>query len=461
MPQKSVQDIIQDPNFQGLPTPERIKVMNQVDPNFNRLPDPEKLRVVTSARFRLNSARQEPEKGLLQSVGEFAKSMVPTPREATGMVGAAIGSSASVPAYVTGPGGVAATALGGGLGYTGGTHLYDIMTGTHPEKDTTTQDVLSGALQEGIGPKMTEKIGSRVERGIPKAVERAIEPGTPKEKFALKGISSELSKDFPIAATHQGLYEKAQTTLNGFTKKLEAEWTKLPANTQIPTSQAKFALQQERRKLVNQQTGQLIPGMQSRFSKLSELIDYFNQHPTLTPSDIRNHRQLWDEMINWWRMPAEGKSAEPEAEFALKTAGNGLRDTINRTYPKIRQLNSKVSPWINAVKMLERGEASKVGKFGSQQFYRLIPEAGGAAGGALLGKYLGLSPEEGAVLGAGIVGLRQIMRTPAWQTTSIPVRRQVARLMSAGMTQRAVGIMLGQVPQEKRGEFLNSIGRSE
>ena len=390
---------------------------------------------------------------------ESIKSKLPSGRTLAGTAGAAVGGAVTLPTYLTGPEAVAGTALAGGLGYTGGTHLYDVMTGSKPES-TISEDMMSGALQEAGGPLLSKGIASRAEKGIPKAVERAIAPSGAKEKFALKGISKELAEDFPVVATHQGMYEKAQGILNGFSKKLETEWSKLPATVRIPTAEAKIALQKERGRLFNQK-GQLIPGMEKRANELTKLIDYLDQNPTLAPADIRNHRQLWDELVNWWRLPAQGKSSEPESEFALRVAGNGLRNTINRTYPKIKALNAKVSPWVDAVKMLEREQTSEVGKTGTNYFYRLIPEAGGAAGGALLGRYLGLPAEEGAALGAGIVGLRQIMKTPAWQTASIPVRRQVARLMSAGMTQRAVGLMLGQIPQADRSSFLRSISPGE
>src|SRR5215831_2788882 len=55
------------------------------------------------------------------------KSLIPTPRQMSGILGAAVGGAATLPAYVTGPGGVVGTAAGGALGYTGGTHIYDII----------------------------------------------------------------------------------------------------------------------------------------------------------------------------------------------------------------------------------------------------------------------------------------------------------------------------------------------
>lgn len=43
---KSVKQILNDPNFQGLPEQERLKVLRQVDPNFAGLPEAEQLKVI-------------------------------------------------------------------------------------------------------------------------------------------------------------------------------------------------------------------------------------------------------------------------------------------------------------------------------------------------------------------------------------------------------------------------------
>src|SRR5258706_14300436 len=72
MPQ-DVQSILADPNFSGLPTAERIKVLNNVDPNFASLDGGEKLKVVTSPRLGMSSTLIESRRAASKSEFERNK----------------------------------------------------------------------------------------------------------------------------------------------------------------------------------------------------------------------------------------------------------------------------------------------------------------------------------------------------------------------------------------------------
>lgn len=381
---------------------------------------------------------------------DTAKSLFPSMRTITGMAGGMLGGALSLPGYaVTGPAGVALTSLGGGAGYAAGTKLYDTVTGNKPDT-TPLEDVLSGALQEAGGPMLAKGIAGRAEKGIKKAVERAIEPTTNVERNTLKDISLDLAKDMPVALNKSDLMSKVQSKLGTMSQQLESEWTKIPYSQRIPTDEARIALLKARAGLLNER-GDLIPGHEKLYSELTNLIDYLVTNPSLSPGDVRNHRALWDKVVNWWRMPALGKSTEPEREEAYRVAANGIRETINKLFPSIKSINSKMSPWIDAMKMMGSAETKTIGKEGSTSLYRFLPEAGGAGGGYLLGKLLGIGGTEGAALGMGAVALRQLMNTTAWHTASIPVREQVVKLMNKGLTQEALGLLLGQSPKAVSG----------
>src|SRR5438128_11583065 len=71
---------------------------------------------------------KQPPSTLRRAASWAYQNLVPTPRTAAQMLGGAIGGAVSVPSYLTGPGGVAVTALGGGAGYAGAGALYDVLT---------------------------------------------------------------------------------------------------------------------------------------------------------------------------------------------------------------------------------------------------------------------------------------------------------------------------------------------
>lgn len=409
-------------------------------------------KVVTKPQYDYGELEQKPavdSTDKTPSLWDRAKSLLPSPRGMATMAGAAIGGAATLPAYLLGPEAIAATGLAGGAGAVGAGALYDtIMTGKgQPPESTPTSDFMSGALQEAIGPSTAKGIAGSAEAGIPKAVERAVGPSNLKEIKAVKDAASTLSKDFPLALTDKSLNEKVASKVSDLSAQLESAWNRLPPTVQIPTTQARIALQQERRSLYNT-NGQIVKGAEKLEGELTDMIDYLNQNPTLSPSDLRNNRQIWDRMVKWYRPDVLGSTVAPEKERVYRIAANGLRDTINRTFPSIGAINDKLSAYIPASKIIDTRIEKEAAVMPSMNLRHWLPEVGGATAGGIIGRYLmpGMGATEGAVLGAGITGLRQLMNTTAWQTASIPIKRQVVRLMNKGATQEALGILAGQAP---------------
>lgn len=88
-------------------------------------------------------------------------------RTGFGIGGAALGATATLPSWVAPPLAIPAAAVAGGAGYTGGTHLYDLITGTMPGGARTSweyarqipSEFAAGAVQEGLGPAVSSAIG--------------------------------------------------------------------------------------------------------------------------------------------------------------------------------------------------------------------------------------------------------------------------------------------------------------
>lgn len=373
----------------------------------------------------------------------YISPLIPTPRQATQMVGGVIGGAASIPAYVTGPGGVAATALGGALGAAGAGGLYDIAeqlwTGKPKEPQIGT-DMLAGALQEGAGPAAKALAGG-IERSIPGSITRAVGPSGLKEKAAINEVAPALAKDtnFPVAATVGKLNEKVAAHVDDLTQQIESAWSRLPPTTKIPTAPTKFSLQQARGKLFNS-NGTIIKGNEKLADELTGMIDYLGANPSFNPADLRKNRQLWDKLVNWYRSDALGASTEPEREEVYRLSANGLRDTINKSFPAISKLNEQISNYIPASKVLDKRDTMGTASTAAQQIRRLIPSAVGGSIGGTIGHLTGLGASEGATAGAALTAL---MNSTIWQTASIPVKKQVVQLLNKGMTQEAISLLTG------------------
>lgn len=158
----TVQEVIKDPEFHGLPDTERVKVLDQIDPDFKSLPDTEKTKVVTALyeKYSKPVEQPKPDKPELPAQWKTNLSLYARPLLEGGgaMAGGVIGGAAGLP---TGPGAILTGMAGGGLGYgigKGAADLLDQGLGLQKPKDTmeeqlmqSAQDVGMGALFQGTG----------------------------------------------------------------------------------------------------------------------------------------------------------------------------------------------------------------------------------------------------------------------------------------------------------------------
>jgi hypothetical protein len=152
----NVKQILQDPNFQGLPEQERLKVLRTVDPMFAGLPEAEQFKVIGGGK---PTASPEKTAGIPELIGRGLIEQLPV---AGMMAGGAIGTAAG------GLGAVPGAALGAGVG-AAGRGLGRRLLGEPVTAGENIADI-AGAIPVGAMAEM----GGQV---LGKAVKGAFAPG--------------------------------------------------------------------------------------------------------------------------------------------------------------------------------------------------------------------------------------------------------------------------------------------
>lgn len=403
-----------------------------------------------------------------------------SPRALATVGGAAAGTA------LTGGTGLVPMAIGGALGSAGTGGIYDILNflanpaskpggirgdifpgpspegpayvaGKHPGRITAESvqadvtkalpqilsDLAGGAVQEGLMPAVTKAAEARMQSQIPKAVERAMKGAkalNPSEKLALSRGAETLGERFP-PGTRESLLPKVTKITDEYRGELENAWSRIFPGKQIPTAQALQNVRNLRNTLYSSQ-GELLPGYDRLNGYLEELMGFLQRHPTMNPGEIREDTRLWSKLVNYVRSDRIGVAMDPLQEQAYGAAADGLRETINNMFPNIGAINQKLTPWINAEKILTEGELARTGATGSE-FLKISPLA--LAAGALEFAHGGL-PGGVAVtaLTESIPLMNQLRKSTAFQSLSVPARQTIIDLLESGYGEQALNVLAGR-----------------
>jgi hypothetical protein len=371
--------------------------------------------------------------------------ILPSPRTLMRTGGATVGG------LIGAPGGPPGAVAGGALGAVGGDALYQLLEAFAGQRKTpsTPQQVLleagegglEGALQEGTGVAVEKVVPKLLEKGMARTTTKIISPAGLSDKAIAKEIAGPISKELPLATSAEDLLEKFNVKLDDANKALDAAFAKVPKGTTFDTAPILKNLQDSQRALyVN---GKPTPGTGQQLKAYQELIDWFKANPQMSIDALRKNRQLWDQLVNWGRLPG---TTQPAREAVYEEGANLLRGLINGSSKDIADANYGVHLWKGARDLLEKAETRGVNK-------SHLGDSVAASVGALTGAMHGGSAEA-AVLGAGAVLTKRIMQEPAWRTATVAARRQALNLLQSkggGALAEAVGILTAGTERGVRG----------
>lgn len=382
--------------------------------------------------------------------------MLPSPRTSArvggGIVGGAIGGIGGT-VFGTPIGGVAGAATGGAAGASVGESIYQLFKsmkgeGLSPEEAASGQShaLVEGAVQEGAGPLIEKVAAPMLKSSAVSNIARAVRPSSEGEKAAVKSVAPNVLKEFPVSQTSSALLTKLRANLAEATKKLETFYTAIPATVRFRSTPLKNGLIAERQKLLIQ--GEITPGTELQAKAFDELITWFDRHPTFNMQELRQNRQLWDNVVNWHR---GGIAPEPGKEQVYRKGAGMIRDFINGTYPQtLGVANKQVHSWKELADALERSETRTVGTRAGGYLSDLPVGAGGALIGALV------NGPQGAAAGAATgVLLRELQQTALWQTASAASKLQAMSALEKYGVREAIGILAGtavRIPEMMRSE---------
>ena len=376
---------------------------------------------------------------------EFMAAIAPSWRQAFRIGGAGIGGaigfagSSLLGTPIAGPGGAW---TGGTAGGAAGEALWQIMSHLRGAEDAPTtpeeaigglnEAAIQGGLQEVVGAPAARGARGVLQRGAERRTVSALEPSTLAHKAEARAIAPKLSERLPVSGSSEALLTKFKSGMDDAGRALEAAYAKIPEGVEIQTADIVKALEASRRKLFMR--GQRMPGSKQQVQAFDKIIMWLKQYPNLTVSEMRQNRQLWDQLVRWGRTPGASK---PAKEAVFEEAANLLRGSINDRFTHVGDANDAYHLWSTAAGILERAELGAT----NRAALTVKDAVAGATGGLIAGTTGGV-PAGGAA--AGVMLLRRAMSHPAWKTVSVAIRRQVIKALDSGVgLQEAIGILTG------------------
>lgn len=389
----------------------------------------------TGADFRLDTGVgvETPDNRSLTE--RFISAITPTTRDAFRGTGAAVGGMLGGTAgtvFGTPVGAVPGAIAGGGAGGAAGEALYQIlqhlgMFDGAPETSSEAmgginEALIAGGIQEGIGAGMTGSLPGALRRGAAERTAGLLHPSTLAQKASTQRIAGEIAPEIPVRMSPESLLRFFTGQRGAAQQALNRAYGEIPEGVRFGTKTIRDALQRGRSGL--QVQGAIAPGTAPKARAYDQLIRWFDEHPFMTIGDLRQNRQLWDEIVNWGRAPGANIGAKEEV---FKESADLMRGLINDSFPNVADANHAYWLWNQASDILGRSELGQVGRSGPG----LIGSVTGGTG-AVVGAVLG--GPEGGLLGAstgGVLGyyLTQLAQHQAWKTLSVAGRTQIAKIL--------------------------------
>ncbi len=287
-----------------------------------------------------------------------------------------------------------------------------------------------GGIQEAIPPvigKLAKPVAGMLRSGAARGIAKVSEPISREAEAEVLKVAPEALKTMPIATSTSRLFGKYGENLARTRTALENAYNALPAKA-VSSSSIIQKLNAARNKYMIQ--GGAAKGMEPVVKTYDGLIDWFTTHPDFSPQELRQVRQVYDEMLD----PSEIKEGLSAVQKAYRTAGTEARNLINTTFPTVANANREVY----VAKTLHDTLAKAAPRLTLQERGALDIGAGlGAAGIAYA------SGHPGVAAGAGITSAitREVMGSTLWKTASIAIKKQAADLLSKGNVEGAIRVL--------------------
>ncbi|MBO0800802.1 MAG: hypothetical protein J2P31_18450, partial [Blastocatellia bacterium] len=277
-----------------------------------------------------------------------------------------------------------------------------------------------GALQEGTGAVLSTKFGPALESSALKSASRAIGPSSAQEIRSTREALGTVLRDLPVARNMTSLLDKLQGNLAKEGPELNNLYTSLPPSTNIPGSSQRIiaGLMKLRDRYMEPAVGgtfKPVKGLENVVKGYDDMIREF-QGPDLPLQHLRQRRQAWDQLVNWWRKDI---ARQPASESIYEETANLVRREINQHFPQIAAKNARVAAWKDLVDIANESEPAAW--LGGK---RVPPSVVGAVGELATGR-----APSAFTLGHGAVYASGPLRT-IYRTLTAPVKARIADLLA-------------------------------
>lgn len=346
-------------------------------------------------------------------------------------VGGFLGASA-------GPVGAIGGAAVGGMG---GEALRQIeRRGLGFESPQTSAEAAQGIAKEGAiqgalqgASELGAPASSYLKAAAAKQYEKALAPTTNANKVIAKNITPEMI-DRGIVGSPAAIKEKAVENANAIRPQLNQAYDQLSAQP-LAGSGAQVISDLEKLKgkymangmVVNKAAVDAINGVQG-------VVQQFGAD--VSPKTLRQVKAVFDQPV-----AARGGYAGADLTTAYtlqaeKGAANSIRDILHSASPDIAALDKEITFWLNVKRVAGATANRQVGQAGGLA-KALSPLAGAAAGGIGMASGAGAAHSiEAAAAATGLALTTQIVRSPAWRTTSAVVKDRLATALASGNVQQ-------------------------
>lgn len=266
-----------------------------------------------------------------------------------------------------------------------------------------------------------------VKRAAENQYQKFLSPTKQTTKNMTDKIVPELLERRQLALSGQGLENKAAQQTETLGGKINDAVSKVPTTVKPDTATVVKSLEKYKQ-------GFIVNGVavdEAAVKNVEKLQDTITQlGPNVSYQSLNKVRHILDKGVARSGGYAGKTIAEGTALDAQKEAANAIRRELSRQSPDIAKINGEFHFWSQVGDVIGATNQRRVGQQGG--LTRVIAPIAGAAAGLALGGLTPMGGLDAAAASTIMLATSEVIRSPAWRTTSAVMKNELADAMASG-----------------------------
>lgn len=286
-----------------------------------------------------------------------------------------------------------------------------------------------GAATAGVG-EAAPAVANYLKGSMAKDYEAVLNPTKQGTKFQTQKIMPQLMQERPIAASRQGLADKAGGMADLYGQQIENKVSTLQGNMQAKP--VIDSLQKLKDKFVVNGVN-LRPEVSGAIDIASDQMQQMAKGGVLPYQDAVKARRILDDAVNDSKGWGGYNISDASLTNVRKEFANSIRSEIGKANPDLAALNAKFSFWKNLNDVMDATISRKTGQVGALSQVKTVIAAGaGMATGGL---------SSAVEAGAAMKVLNSTINSTAWRTVTASMKGDIADALASGKFNKVLSIL--------------------